>query len=192
VADVTVRQGRRFVRPGTALALLLVVPGVLGPALAAQGEDLERAVKAAFLYKFAAYAEWPAAAFPLAATPVRIGVLGDGDLAAQLEAVAEGRTIQGRPIVTVPLRDVGDAEGIHILFVGRSRRRDLLRLRRLEDPVLVVTESDTGPPPGAVVNFLIVEGRVRFDIDLDAAERRGLTLSSRLLAVAHSVRRRTP
>jgi hypothetical protein len=157
-------------------------------------ESLEQRVKAAFLYQFAGYVEWPPNAFAQAGTPVTIAVLGADALAAELSQVVAGRTIGGR---TVSMRRVKPGEslaGVHILFIGRAESARLSQLAQAAQPraILTVTESDGALEQGSMINFVLVDRRVRFEVALDSAEKGGLKLSSRLLAVAQQVRTGTP
>jgi hypothetical protein len=176
-----------------ACAAALCVEG--GVAQAAQAQNaasstlLERRVKAAFLFKFLGYADFPAGAFLDAASPVTIGVLGADDLAAELARIVAGRTVGGRPVLVRAMRESDLQLPLHLLFVAGS---DPLRVGRLVRPaaaMLVVTECDNGLQQGSVINFRIVDERVRFDVSLDAAERKGVKLSSRLLTVANRVQK---
>jgi len=109
---------------------MLLAPGRLR---AAEEPTLERQVKAAFLYKFAGYVDWPAGAFPTNDTPVTIGVLGDDALASELSALVEGRTSGGRPVAVVRLRAIDPVPDVRVLFVAppqhalRSRRHGARR-----------------------------------------------------------------
>ena len=150
---------------------------------------LERRVKSAYLYKFAGYVDWPAAAFHDEDEALRIGVIEEDSLAEELTRLVAGRTAGGRPVEVVKLESTEQIESVHVLFIGRS---DVERLRRWADvarahPVLVVTESPQALAHGSVINFVLDRGRVRFEVNLDAAQRRGLGLSSRLLTVAMAV-----
>jgi len=157
---------------------------------AASSAALERRVKAAFLYKFLGYAEFPAGAFPDPASPVVIGVFGADDLAAELARIAGGRTVNGRPIVVRVLRESELAMSVHLLFIGGHDTARVGRsVRAAGSALLVVTECDGGLQQGSAINFRIVDERVRFDVALDAAERNGIRLSSRLLTVANRVQR---
>jgi hypothetical protein len=147
----------------------------------------DSAVKAAFLFKFPGFVDWPAGTFPRSDTPLVIGVTGNDAVANDLEQIAAGRTLEGRPVSVRRLRE-GDAAGVHVLLVGAGREA---RVREIvaaaAGPVLVVTEQDNGLQFGSVLNFVVQEGRVRFVASQAAAEARGLRLSARLLAVAQSV-----
>lgn len=148
----------------------------------------ESAVKAAFLYKFGAFVEWPAGVFQRPDSPFVIGVAGDEAVAADLEQLVAGRTLEGRPLLVRRVTaDPVSSAGLHVLFV--AYRGDRLRevLAATTGPVLVVTDQDRGLRMGSVINFSSEGGRVRFSVSLVAAEARSLRLSARLLAVAQDV-----
>ena len=154
------------------------------------GSALERHVKAAFLYKFLGYAEFPPGAFFDGGSPVTIGVIGADELAAELARAVAGRTIHNRPVVVRVLRDTDVQVPLHLLFVGGADPVRVGRLvRQAGAAMLVVTECEDGLRQGSVINFRIIDERVRFDVSLDAAERNGIKLSSRLLTVANRVQK---
>jgi hypothetical protein len=149
---------------------------------------MERRIKAAFLYKFAGYVQWPPESFPRPTTPIRIGVAGDRQMASELSQLVVGHTSGGRRIIVVQ-PDPTQVKDLHILFVGRSEQK---RLRQWCDaaqntPTLLVTDSDGALEQGSMINFVLIDGHVRFEISTAPAEKRGLTLSSGLLTVAKSV-----
>ena len=175
-----------------AFVLALTGPLVPGPVAHAQGESersLEQRVKAAFLYRFTEFVTWPEAAYPRPDWPFLLAVSGADGVVDQLRSVTAGRTVGGRPI---EVRRVAPAEAIPQAQVVFIASHDIARVRELVRAAprhaLVVTETDGALELGSVINFVIVDERVRFDISLDSAEKRGLRLSSRLLAVARSVR----
>ena len=172
-------------------AALGALVGLLAPSSQAQDDPvtLERRVKAAFIYKFAGYVEWPDSAFAASDAPITIGVLGDDAMAVELVQAAGGRAIDTHPVTVRRIRDVEGAAGLHVLFVSQAERGRLAALRNApSQPLLIITESDKALDQGSVVNFVISEGRVRFEVALDNAERRNLKLSARLLTVAQFVR----
>lgn len=156
--------------------------------------DIESRVKAAYLYKFASYVEWPVPAAAQANTPVTIGVVGADEIVAELNRVKAGRPV-GNPPVDIRLLRPGDSlAAVHILFIGRQEKG---RLKELLDgiqsqPVLTVTESAGALGAGSVINFVPVDNRIRFEISLAKAERSGLKISSRLLGVAQRIESREP
>jgi hypothetical protein len=166
------------------IAFVLLALAPAEAALAQERNALEHEVKAAFLFKFPAFVEWPQA--PAGRRPFVIAVLGAEDVAAGLRGLARGRSLNGRRI---EVRD-SPAEA-DMVFVGRSETARLAQLAtRLQGaPVLIVSESSGALDQGSMINFVPESGRVRFEVALDAAERSGLRISSRLLALAQSVRR---
>jgi len=151
----------------------------------------EQSVKAAYLYKFAGYVEWPDTRPTDAPTPVTIGVFGAASLAQELAQITIGRTVNDRPI-DVRRVDFDDRlDDLQILFIGAQERNRLGELfatvQRL--PVLTVTESEGALAQGSIINFTLDEQRVRFEVSLYAAELSRIRLSSRLLAVAQRVYR---
>lgn len=178
-----------------ALAALLVLTGAPLPAGAAGGPqaalgvaNLERGVKAAYLFKFLGYVEFAAGTDPVA--PLVVGVMGADDVAAEVTRLTAGRTVNGRPITVRTLRDGDPSSGLHMLFVGAAAERPVQTLRAAAlNGVLTVTEDENGLQQGAIINFRLVEDRIRFEVSLPAAERSNLKLSSRLLSVAYHVQK---
>ncbi len=146
-------------------------------------------IKAAFLSKFGDFVEWPPAAFAGAGEPFVIGVLGAAALVAELERVAAGRTVQGRPITVRRLEKEDKLEGLHVLFIGEDQRERLPKVlgEAAGRALLTVTEVPEPLAAGSMINFVSEAGRVRFDIALPPAERSRLRISARLLAVARKV-----
>jgi hypothetical protein len=181
-----------WLRAGAA-ALLALAAAVPAPVSAQEdAAALERRVKGALLHRFLAYVEWPAATFAGPDSPLVIGILGNDTLAQELQAFAAGRTVNKRPIT---VRRVGPKDGardMHLLFVARGEAGQLGRIARGKTPTLIVTEWPGALEEGAVINFVIVNDQVRFDISLGAARQRNLQLSSRLLSVANDVKTAAP
>ena len=176
--------------PGAGWALLLAALLACGAADSrAQDRAAEHQLKAAFLYKFAGYVEWPDASFARADTPIAIAVVGDEALAAEVAQAVTGRTVNDRRMTVRTLKPGEALAGVHILFVGRAESGRLGQIAQsaLAQSVLTVTESEGALAQGSVINFIVAERRVRFEISLRSAERSGLKLSSRLLAVATQV-----
>ena len=146
----------------------------------------EAAVKAAFLYKFAGYVEWPPGSFAGPQAPFVIGVHGSPEVAAELERLVPQRSVHNRPIVVRRLPDGQALQGVHLLFMGRGQADGLLR-EAARQGVLTVGESDRALDQGAMINFVTAEDRVGFEVSVESAERAGLRISSRMLAVARRV-----
>jgi len=151
---------------------------------------LEEDVKAAFLYKFPAYVDWRPGAFAQPSSPIVIGVAGDDAIAEALRVLVAERKAGERPVEIRPLEPGALPRGIHLLFVGRAASAQVPRLAPIaaRRGVLLVTDYEGALDEGSAINLLVIDHRVRFEVSLDATERAGLKLSSRMLAVALWVR----
>ena len=171
------------------LCLLCVLLCGARGAAAQTGEqsDLEWQVKAAYLYKFGSYVEWPPASFASADASLKIGILGADALFDALLKISAGRTINGHA-VSVRKLGRGDAvAGLNVLFIGKGARlADILAATRGQ-PVLTVTDADDALAAGSMINFVVVDGKLRFEVAPKAAVLSNIVISARLLAVAHKV-----
>jgi hypothetical protein len=177
-----------FVCVASLCAAFAVVPRAVPAETGGSGSVLERRVKAAFLYKFLAYTDFPANAFTDPAAPITMVVAGSDEMAADLAAITAGRAVGSRPIVVRPLRE-NEGGVAHLLFVAGTDCGRAGRVIHGSRAFLVVTECDSGLQQGAVINFRIIDEHVRFDVSLEAAERNNVRLSSRLLTVANRVQK---
>lgn len=170
---------------------ILVLGFAVAAAASVSGSDVtEYQVKAAFIYKFCLYVDWPAAQFNEAGAPLVLGVAGSEELLREVVAATRERMIDGRRIEVRPIRRPEDIQGLHVLFIGRSESARASALIAATDlqAIVVVTDSPV-ELFGSVINFAMLDNRVRFDVDLAAAEQRGLGLSAQLLKAARAVRR---
>lgn len=172
------------------LLLSLVCLSGVGKVAALTPDVAESQIKAAFLYKFCLYVEWPANAFDGAESPLRLGVIGAPELAEELARIVAERKINGRALQVVRLGDNAEPDKLHLLFVARAEQPRLAHwlAQTGTRPLLIVTESPGALDQGGIINFDLQEKRVRFDIGLTAAEQRGLRMSAQLLKVARTVR----
>ena len=151
--------------------------------------DAEYRVKAAFLYKFGSFVEWPSQAFARPDSPLAIGVIDADDLADELGRIVAGRSVNGRSIAVRKLHRGDSVAGLHILFIGRAdagRVADIVAGARGQ-PLLTVTESEDGIEHGSSINFVVVDDKVRFDVALPSSDPGQIKISARLLAVARKV-----
>lgn len=147
---------------------------------------MERSVKAAFLYKFLGYLEFPSDPGP----SLVVGVLGADDVAAELAQITSGRNVGSRSITVRKLAEGEALAGLNLLFVGADASLPAVSLRSAEkNGTVTVTEQEDGLQIGSVINFRLVDERVRFEVSLPAAERCNVRLSSRLLSVAYHVQK---
>jgi hypothetical protein len=172
-------------------------------AVAAWGQAKEEyRVKAAFLYNFAKFVDWPPQAFKSGGDPISICILGKDPFGGALEQAVHGQVVQGRPFSVRQVAD-GSSEvhpdvhaeqwmgACHILFVSSSERKRLASVFReiKTTGVLTVGESDNFTAEGGIVNFRIEEGSVRIQINVDAAAQQQIHISSKLLGVAEIVKK---
>lgn len=161
-----------------------------GPAAAPASAYADSEIKAAFLYRFAGYVQWPPAA--MQAPRFVIAVLGADAVAASLERALATIRIKDRPGEVRRIEDIRDARQAHIVYIGANHAEELDALlpQLANRPVLVVTDGERGLDAGGMLNFRTVDKRVRFEVAPETAEQVGLSISADLLAVAMQVRRR--
>jgi len=167
-------------------AACALVLACIEPAFAQSG--LEYEVKAAFLYNFLQFVEWPPEALPEPSTPFRVCVYGQDPFGTALERTMTGGQLSGHPLA-IEVVPVGEsAMQCHLLFVPQSQAgRTAAALRATGDgPVLSVGESANFLRAGGTINLFVEGGRVRFDVNPSAALNRGLVLSSKLLRIARN------
>jgi len=179
------RTPRAFV----AVALLLALAG---SARAAQAQDdLELKVKAAFLFNFAKFTTWPPSKLKGGDSNLLLCVQGASAIGAVLEDTVRGRSISGHPIDVLQAPRSEDLRRCHIVYItatGDNRiQQELDALAN--NGVLTVHEADEAQPGGVIRLFLSDAGRVRFEVNVTAASREQLALSSKLLEVSRVVNR---
>ena len=168
--------------------------GLLGSLLSlyagfAYGEDAlsrEYRIKAAFLYNFATFVQWPAHAFKDARSPLTLCVLGDDPFGAAFDRAIVGKTVAGRKMVVARFEDLQRLAACQILFISSSERNRLSKIFSTlkGSSVLTVGDTDGFAHQGGIINFTVEENRIRFEINEHAAERAGLKISSKLLNLA--------
>jgi hypothetical protein len=154
----------------------------------------EEAVKAAYLYRFLNYVEWPSGTRLAADTPYVIGMVDADDVADELQDIVAHRKVDNRPVVLKRLHGGDSIAGLHILFIGSSNKsRQAAWIKSAQQQaVLVVTETAGALEQGSMINFVLVDQRVRFEASLAAIERARLKVNARLLAVAVAVQKEVP
>ncbi|MDO8589259.1 MAG: YfiR family protein [Armatimonadota bacterium] len=150
----------------------------------------EYQIKAVFLYNFAKFVEWPSSAFADANSPIVIAVLGEDPFGSSLEQVVKGKTVGGRRFSIKRFEKIRDLEPCHILFISSSESGHLSKaLDSIKGPnVLTVSEIERFAQRGGIIGFVVTDNKVGFEINLDAAKKVNLKLSSKLLKVARVVR----
>ena len=135
--------------------------------------------------------EWPAGSFKGPSDGIRICVLGDSPFGTLLADVIAGKRINDRPLVDVRLLDVKEAVRCHILFISKSERRNLRTILAAagSSGILTVGEWDNFASDGGMIGFRLEDGKVRLEINLEAAEHAQIRISSKLLSLAQIVRK---
>ncbi len=185
--------------PRLVAAGILPIVAVVGVLFAsARGQegviDREYPLKAAFLYNFGKYVDWPDdyhVSDAQGRTVFVIGVVGRNPFGDALDAIAKAKTLKERPIVVSQIARAADFENCHILFVPSGANAQLVGdvlARAQKFPVLVVGEEEGFAQAKGTVNFYIEENRVKFEINEERAEQLGLKLSSKLLQLGKMVR----
>ena len=153
----------------------------------------ESQVKALFLLNFAKYVEWPSTAFAAVDAPIVIGVIGEGNFEGELSAAVGNKSVDGRSIHVRQLQTPQEWDTCHILFIRASKKAGLDEIlgRIKTKPILTVGETDRFMEQGGAINFVKKEGKIRLEINLDAAQTAGVQISSKLLNVADAVKGRT-
>lgn len=149
----------------------------------------EYQVKAAFLYNFAKFIEWPSSSFSDASTPLRICVFGQDPFGQDLRDITNEKTVSGHKLQIMPVVDLQVARTCHILFIASSEKAQLKQTFESLWGADVLTVGDTKGfiEQGGMINFVLENDRVRFEVNHKAAERAGLKISSKLLNVAKVV-----
>jgi hypothetical protein len=180
---------RRFTHHPHRAAIALAAGLAMGVVPATAKPPAEHQVKAAFLYNFANFVEWPAAALGPAGTPLRVCVIGADPFGGALDDAFRDQIVQGRKVQVVRGETLEAMGRCHILFLPQSEQRRWTDLVKALRGVPTLTVAD-GPPlarQGGMVNFIIEAQRIRFEINPGVAERAGLRISSKLLTLARVV-----
>jgi hypothetical protein len=175
-------RGGRLLAWGAALALVLCAPAA---AALTERVPTRHEVEAAFLLNFASFVEWPAAS--TASETFVIGVLGPDPFGDVLDTMVGGEKRGGRRIVVRRLTSVDAAKDCNVLYVAESLDAAAVARELEGTPVLTVSEVRDFARHGGMIQFRIVDKRVRFDINAGAARQSGLVVSSHLLKLALQV-----
>ncbi len=172
---------------GAIAILALLVTLVSPPSFAAEPVSKEYQLKAAFLYNFTKFVmEWPTNRFGTKDAPITIGILGPNPFGAELARAVQDRNVNGRSFIITNLTEAAAAPQVDVLFVPRGQEaRFLSAFPELQAAgVLTVGESEAFATSGGLINFTTEADKIRFEINLEAAEQRGFKFSSQLLKVA--------
>jgi hypothetical protein len=183
---IDTRSGSRRVTAHSLMLTLLLLSPVQIPASSAAEEY---SIKAAFLFHFAQFVDWPAEAFQEASTPLTYCTLGVDPFHGALETTFNGKTLGTRTIRVQHFKQVREIHGCQVLFIGATEKdfRPPMLASLQGSPMLTVGETLNFAQDGGMIGFCLEENKIRFEINLDAAEHAKLKISSRLLALAKTV-----
>jgi hypothetical protein len=170
------------------MGLFVILAG--GLAVQLQGQEIdEYHVKAAFLFNFAKFITWPQTNPALSQSKLEICVAGSGRVAEALRAVTNGKSIDSHQVAIRELNSTDGLETCQMLFVGsQERKANELLLEAKKFPLVTVGENEKFLHRGGIINFVLEDDKLRFEINIDAASHAGLTISSKLLSLAKIVR----
>ena len=172
------------------IAMMMSLLAVPAQRVCAQAQrPTEYQVKAAYLYNFAKFVEWPEGMFAGPAAPIVFGILGEDPFGDALEA-AKDRTIKGRKLQIRRFASLNDTTMCHILFISRSEKKNLAAILQKfgEAPMLLVGDMEEFAQRGGMINLALQNESVTLEINVDALNRAGIKVNSRLLNVARIVR----
>ena len=149
----------------------------------------EYQIKAAFLYNFVKFVEWPDDTFTDSSTPLTLCVLGEDPFGAALDSL-KGKAVKGRKLAIKRFESDQELEGCHVLFISLPEKNHLAQIiETLKDSsILTVGEMEQFAELGGIINFTIERSKIRFIINVNAAEQAGLKISSKLLRLAKVIR----
>jgi YfiR/HmsC-like len=149
-------------------------------------QPTEYQIKAAFLFNFARFVQWPPRAMPNATSPMVIGVLGQNPFHEDLARTIQNKTVDDHPIQVKEYGSLAEATNCHILFISTSEKARMPKIINglKGTSVLTVGEMDQFTESGGMINFVLQGTKIRFQINNDAATSAGLKISSKLLALA--------
>jgi len=169
-------------------ALLAAIPPEMaaGNAGTVDRTVTEYEVKAAYIYYFAKFVDWPQIAFPAKSAPITIGVIGDDEFGALLGNIVKDKTIQEHAIQVRLLKWPADLRVCHMVFVGSSEQKRFRQIAESiqEHPVLTITETEDSSQSKGIMNLFVEGGKVQFEINITDAEKVKLRISSKLLRLA--------
>jgi hypothetical protein len=165
-----------------ASCIAIIVFLLIYPSLTIAQESLEYQVKAAFVHKFIKFTKWPLSAFESNNSPLVIGIMGESPIWSGLKDL-ENKPVMGRKLKIVKVNKPDLEQKCHIIFFSKTKIRKAKKLLQKIDKLKILTigESDWFSENGGMINFIIVRGKLRFEINVAAVNRSGLKLSSKLL-----------
>jgi hypothetical protein len=156
---------------------------------ASSSNSSEYLIKAGFTYNFAKLIQWPASAFPQPNSPIVIGILGVDPFGGTLDEVLAGKTVNGRDLVVKHLKWGADLKECKILFVSNSEMARMDEIFHIVKglPILTIGETPNFARRGGIINFVLEDEKVHFEVNVEAAKEADINISSRLLSLARII-----
>lgn len=169
------------------LCMSLAIPA--GAQSSDSSESSEYLIKAGFIYNFAQLVHWPAGAFSQADSPIVIGIFGTDPFGGVIDRVIENKKLEGRSLVVKRLKRGAPLKDCNILFVSSSESAHLDEVIQSTKgmPILTIGETPGFAVRGGIINLTLEGNKVRFEVNIEAANQANLNISSRLLALAKIV-----
>lgn len=191
--DTPIKKGSRKSQAAVNICSLLLAVCLLGVCTEATGANnaadpavTEYQVKALYLYYFAKFVDWPQNTFANKTSPIIIGIIGDVSFGNLVEEIAKNKTAQEHPIVIRRLKWSSDLRSCHMLFISTFEHKRFAQISAIlhSSPILTITEMEDGVQDKGIMNLIIEGSKVQFEVDIAAAERAQLRISSKLLRMA--------
>jgi hypothetical protein len=180
-----VSPAKKCMRLGATVMILLslLLPGRTG---AQDAQPSEYQVKAAFIFNFAKFVEWPAGVFADAKSPLIIGIFGENPFGEDMERAVRNKTLNQRSITVKLCRTEEEARKCHVLFISASEKKRLQEILNVvgRTNILTVSETEGFVEGGGMINFFREGNKIRFQIEDETAKKAGLKIDSKLLGLA--------
>ena len=183
------RSSRASRRPAPAILAAIAALALACVAAGQTPATAEYDVKAAFLFHFAQFVEWPDEAFKDANSPLTYCTIGDDPFRGSLDTILGGKTLGTRSFRVRHFKQPQEIQGCQVLFLGMEEKKPFPEIlaKAKAHSVLTVGESEHFAQEGGMIGFVLTENKIRFEINLEAAQKAKLKISSRLLALAKNV-----
>lgn len=166
------------------------MPIVLATFLVRAQETREYQLKAAFIFNFTQFVEWPAHSFPSSQTPAVIGILGQDPFGPYLKEIIAGESLNQHPLVIQHYNDIDEVKDCHVLFIGIGDKKKLESIiAKLKGKnILTISETYGFTKLGGMIRLYTKENKINMQINIDAVKEGDLTISSKLLKLAEIVK----
>jgi hypothetical protein len=177
-----------------AACVLCITLATPAGAQSGSSDSAEYLIKAGFTYNFAKLMEWPPNAFPQPDSPIVIGILGNDPFHGTLDEVLAGKRVNARAFVVKHLRWGMEFRDCNMLFVSASESAHLDEIFHLVKglPILTIGDTPNFARRGGIINFILEDDKVHFEVNVDAAKQANITISSRLLSLARIIPQTVP